>query len=628
MISVSNKQRSLVLLFFMSVGFLAYSNTFDVPFHFDDSHVVSDLSFEEMLEKFKGGGSRVVAHMTFLFNYWIGGTYVFGYHVFNTFIHVGAAFFVYTFLTLVLSVSNSDPDKSSQDTNQVLPPLSDAVFWPAFLGSTLFLVHPIATQAVTYITQRYTSLAGFFYIGSLAFFVSARLKYKHGEPFQKGPHLARYICSFVMAVLAMRTKEMAITLPVAILLTEYYFIQSDLRASARRLLYLLPLLSTCLIIPVFNIIGVKTINLETLSTLQDYTWGQGISRLEYLFTQFKIIVGIYLKLLVLPIGQNIDHDYVISKTFFDLTTIVSFLALCVIVSIALRLFRGAKLVSFGILWFFVTIIPTSSIVPNTEFVAEHRAYISLMGLAFAVSGMPKWQHRWKRYILLLLPILLVFSGLTYARNKVWQTDLSLWEDSATKSVNRPRPHNNLAVAMTQRGNLDGAINQLYKALNIDPYYADAHNNLGDALLKQGRLEEATGHLTEALRIKPDYADALNNLGNAMLNQGKVNEAIGHFTKALQIKPHFAQPHNNLGVLMVRQGRLDKATGHLFEALRIKPDYADAHNNLGVVLANQERIEEAINHFSAALRIKPDYADARSNLQTFSQQIAATGETGD
>jgi hypothetical protein len=428
MIPISYKRTALTLLFLGTLGFLTYSNTFHVPFHFDDFHVVSDLSFEQMLQKFESGGSRVIPHLTFLFNYWLHGTDVFGYHVFNIFVHIGTAFFVYMFLFLILSDARPHTELSNQHPNRLFSVISDPAYCPALLGSTLFLVHPLPTQAVTYITQRYASLAGFFYIGSLAFFVSARTIFKNKQPFLKGSHLVHYIPSFVMAVLAMRSKEMAITLPAAIILTEYYFIQSDFSAVKKRILYLLPLLSTGLIIPVSDIIGIENIGFDSIATVQDYTWAGGttITRSEYLFTQFKVILGIYLKLCVWPIGQNIDHAYMISGTMLDMPTLASFLALCVILGIGMWLFRHSRLASFGILWFFVTISPTSSIVPNTEFVAEHRTYISLMGLGFAVAGLPAWQNRWKRYLLVLLPVLLFLSGLSYARNKVWQTDFSLW----------------------------------------------------------------------------------------------------------------------------------------------------------------------------------------------------------
>jgi tetratricopeptide (TPR) repeat protein len=596
MIVFSTKQKTLSLAVFLALGFLLYSNTFDASFHFDDAHVVSDLSFKDMVERCKSGGSRFICHLTFLFNYWLGGTDVVGYHIFNTTVHIGTAYFVFAFLFQILTLSYSDPNISepSAHPRRFLPPLSHPVFWPAFLGGMLFLVHPLATQAVTYITQRYSSLAGFFYIGSLAFFASARIRFQEHERFLKGSHLIRYVCSFVMAVSAMRSKEMAITLPATLLLTEYCFVQSDFGAARKRILYLLPLLATGFIIPVSDIIGVETIGLESVATLQEYTWAERVSRSEYLLTQIKIILAVYLKLSVWPIGQNIDHGYVVSKTLLDLPTLGSLLFLCMILGAGLYLFRRARLVSFGILWFLVTISPTSSIVPNSEFVAEHRAYISLMGLSFAVAGLPLWRVRYKIYLSAWLLVLLVLSGLTYSRNAIWKTEVTLWTDCVLKSPLRARGHSNLGLALARQGSHDKAIPLYYKALRNsgarcnNPYCAEVHNNLGLALEITGSYAEAIFHYSATLHMAPDFAEPHANLGNVLMRQGSYDKAIAHYYKALRMKPDFW--------------------------LRIKPDLAKAHYNLGAVLTRQGSYDKAIVHYSEALRIKPDHAKARRNLQ--------------
>lgn len=643
-----------MFLAFAGLGFLVYSNTLDVPFHYDDPRVIFDRSFEEMLEKCKSGGSRVVAHLTFLFNYWLDGTNVRGYHVVNTLIHVGTAYLVYLFLSVILSVLNSKGfpshtvDGSSHYAGHISLQSTYHVFRPALIGGVLFLVHPLATQAVTYITQRYTSLAGFFYIGSLTCFMRARLRFSEGEPFLTPRHIVPYIFSVAMAVLAMRTKELSITLPAAVLLAEYCFVKSDLEAASKRAFYLLPLLSTGLIIPLSDIIGVEEISLESMAAVQDYTWAEDVTRTEYLFTQFRIILGVYLKLLVWPIGQNIDHDYVVSRTLFDPHTMAALAVLCVILGTGLWLYTRAKLVSFGILWFFVTIAPTSSIVPNIQFVAEHRAYISLMGIAFAVAGMPLWEVRWKKYLFVIVPVLLTLSYLTYARNLVWRTDLALWKDAVAKSPNKPKPHfnlavildkqgrlddaishyrqalrlnphnayahNNLGVALAEQGDFGAAIGHYYSALQNDPGHAEAHNNLAVALSAQGRLEEAISHYSRALRINPDYADAHNNLGVELSGQGRFNEAVSHYSRALHTHPDFAEAHQNMGLALHDIGKTEQAVGHYSRSLQIKPGNANAHFNMGNALAELGRLDEAADHLRQALRMKPDFPEARRNLE--------------
>lgn len=564
-----DKPKGLAFLFFFVLGFAVYSNTFEASFHYDDAHVIADLTSREVFGRFMAGGPRVVAHLTFLLNYRLHGADVFGYHVFNTVVHAATACFVFIFLHLILSLSNS-MDEASETLNPgrrkppVLPPLSDPVFWPAFIGAVLVLVHPIATQAVTYISQRYTSLAGFFYMGSLSFFVGARIKFRQGCGFFSATHLVRYLCAVVMAILALSTKEMAITLPAALLLTEYFFIQSDFREAGKRVVYLLPLLSTSLVIPAWTIGGEKPL-LARVAALQDYTWGAGIPRQDYLFTQLKVILGTYLRLLVWPTGQNIDHDYLVSKALLDLPAAGSLAALSLLLGVGVWLFNRARLVSFGIVWFLVTISPTSSIVPNSEFVAEHRAYIPLIGLAFSCAGLPAWQRRWKGYMCVLLPAVVIFSGLTYARNRVWRTDLTLWGDSVQKSPNKARPH----------------------------------NNLGNALANEGKLGEAIAHYAEAIRISPGHVDAHNNLGVALVKMGNFKGALFRFRHIIQLVPRHVSANVNIGICYMKMGALDKTISHLQTAVEIDPNHVEAHYNLGLAYAEKGDYKTAFKEMKFA-----------------------------
>ena len=169
----------IVALFFLIVGLAIYSNTFEVPPHLDDLYTYADSTLEALLSKLTLSNTRLVADSTFAFNYWLAGPNVLGYHIFNLIIHVFTAFLVYQLLFQLLRLSDSNensPTAASAITHgaQALPPLADKLFWPSFLGGLLFLVHPLATQGVTYITQRYTSLATLFYVASIFCYLKAR----------------------------------------------------------------------------------------------------------------------------------------------------------------------------------------------------------------------------------------------------------------------------------------------------------------------------------------------------------------------------------------------------------------------------------------------------------------------
>ena len=144
----------VVLLFFFIVGLVIYSNTFDAISQYDDLWVFADSTIDALLQRCTLGNGRLVADLTFTFNYWLSGASVTGYHIFNFFIHVCTAFLVYQLLFQILTlaeINKNYPEHASSPkrSSSPLPPLSDELFWPSFLAGLLFLVHPLATQAVT-----------------------------------------------------------------------------------------------------------------------------------------------------------------------------------------------------------------------------------------------------------------------------------------------------------------------------------------------------------------------------------------------------------------------------------------------------------------------------------------------
>jgi len=158
----------IVCLFFFIVGFVIYSNTFDASIHYDDSHVFANRNFDNFLQEPAFSDTRYVANLTFAFNQWLSGPEVFSYHMVNLIIHVCSALLVYQLLFQLLSFPRNRHASQRPSSNKVskfaLPHLNDLYFWPAFFGGLIFLIHPLGTQAVTYLTQRNASLATLFYI--------------------------------------------------------------------------------------------------------------------------------------------------------------------------------------------------------------------------------------------------------------------------------------------------------------------------------------------------------------------------------------------------------------------------------------------------------------------------------
>jgi tetratricopeptide (TPR) repeat protein len=339
-----------------------------------------------------------------------------------------------------------------------------------------------------------------------------------------------------------------------------------------------------------------------------------VGRWSYLCTQFNVLV-IYIRLLFLPIGQNLDYLYHFKTGFFDGYTLLAFLFLAGLAGLGIWNRKKQPVITFGIFWFFITLSVESSIFPIRDALFEHRLYLPMFGFALIVSYLLFSFFSKKRLwaIIISLSIIISLGTATYLRNRIWQDGLTLWRDVLAKNPENLRGHNNVGVALMDKGRFKEAFGYFSGVLRAEPENANAHYNSGVALEKQGHLDEAIRHYSEALRIRPGYAKAHYNSGVVLARKGDLDQAIRHYTKALRIMPDYVEARVNLGVVLARKGDLDQAISHLSKALQIDPESAKAHNNLGGALAGQGRLDEAIHHYTEAVRIKPRYADAHYNL---------------
>jgi tetratricopeptide (TPR) repeat protein len=500
--------------------FLIYSNTFNAPFLFDDlPNITENPAIKDLYNFWPPSGTRWFGSLTFAINYRLGGMAPFGFHIVNLAIHILNAFLVYWLVLLTLKTPYVMSVNKTHEDSQHLA---------ALFSSLLFLSHPIQTQAVTYIVQRFASLATLFYLMSLVMYIKWKeSKGQQGNPYT--PHAVLYAVSLLSAILAMKTKEIAFTLPMVMVIYEFMFFQGKIK---RRVLYLVPFVLTMLIVPLTltgaggSLTEIKGID-EAAANLSET---QDISRLDYLYTQFRVIVT-YLRLLFLPINQNLDYDYPIYSTFFNPEVFISFISLLLVFVVGIYLHRLSekseekdrywlRLMSFGIFWFFVTLSVESSIIPIRDVIYEHRVYLPSVGFFVALtSGIRLFSKRWGRrrayaektvmYVMLLAVIMT--AAATYARNSVWGERVTLWADVTKKSPNKARTRYNLGNEYSKLGYIDEAINEYIAALKIKPDYADAHYNLGASFAYIGRIDEAIIEFQEVLKLNPKDTEVRKNL---------------------------------------------------------------------------------------------------------------------
>ncbi len=598
----SRPLQPLIVLFFLSVLVsLIYSNTFSSSFHFDDEDsIVENPWIKKLSNVLDFSGSRYVGFLSFALNYHFGQLDVFGYHLVNLLIHITNGFLVYTLVRLVFRTPLMRPASSAS-----MEPSAWSMAQPpagmAFITALLFVVHPLQTQAVTYIVQRFTSLATLFYLLSIVCY----LKWRLAGPEQRSRY-GWYAGALLSTVLAMKTKEISFTLPFMILWVEGIFFWPLTRQQWGGLI---PFLLTLPIIP-----------LSSWATVGEAEGGfaretTDIGRLDYLFTQFRVIVT-YLRLLVFPIHQNLDYDYPIYHSLLNASVFLSMLFLAFLFGLAIYLLFHLRhrLVAFGLLWFLVTLSVESSIIPIRDVIFEHRLYLPSVGLMLAASAVVGGLHRWRTGVGIgVAVVVILFSVATYQRNRVWNDEISLWADVVQKSPNKARGYINLGAVYREQNRLQEAIQAYKTALTLKPDIADTHYNLGIAYGKLGQVDEAIQAYKTALTLKPDIVDAHYNLGLIYYKQGRLSEAIMALEKAVQIQPDFALAHNILGNAYQMLNRLEESIQEYKTALNLRPDLADAHNNLGIAYGKLGRLDEAVQTYKTALTLKPDYADAHYNL---------------
>jgi len=466
---------SIVLIF---VLLLAYSNTLHAPFVFDDQlNIVNNEQIKD-LQNFSNSNilsdRRYLGNLTFALNYRIHGLEVTGYHIVNILIHIVNALLVYALVLLTLKTP------WMRDRLGTSPLLS---YLPLGAG-LLFAVHPLQTQAVTYIVQRFASLATLFYLGSLVLYIRARLAQR------KGPSIAWYVGSVLCAVCAMKTKEIAFTLPVMIVLYEVFFFRGKW---GKRILVLIPLVLTMLIIPL-SMLGVDKPLGEIIGDISEATQVQSpLSRWEYLATQGRVIMT-YLRLVVLPVNQNLDYDYPIYRSLFDPAVLGSFGVLLLLAGAGVYLYmrsrRGEplqRLIAYGIFWFFITLSVESSVIPITDVIFEHRMYLPSVGVFLAIGAagvfiarkLKEKKREVKKGIAAgFTVIILLLAVVSFVRNRTWGDEITLWEDVVSKSPQKARPYLGLGKAYIDEDRTNDAMEAFQTALRLKPDYAEAHNNLG------------------------------------------------------------------------------------------------------------------------------------------------------
>jgi protein O-mannosyl-transferase len=357
------------------VALVAYSNTFSVPFHFDDApNIVQNPllhirpltwdRLERLITYTYKDTIRVFAMLTLAFNYYFGELDVFGYHVVNLTIHVASGAFLYWLLILTFNLPH---------LKERYGPIS---YKTALFASLIFISHPVQTQSVTYIIQRMASMGGMFYLLTMVLYVKGRQAPSRSQYLYLGSAVVAYL-------LGILSKENVAILPVFVVLYEFFFIQNlDLSPRGKKIV-----LTMLGILVVLGAIGIAVWGRRYMQVITEgFAYRDrlaGTSRFtlsERVLTQLRVVLY-YLTLVIYPHPSrlNLDYDFSVSKGMLSPpTTLVSLLIIAGVIGYSVWTAKKRPMISFWILWYFGNLVIESSIFP-LEMVYEHRLYLPAVG---------------------------------------------------------------------------------------------------------------------------------------------------------------------------------------------------------------------------------------------------------
>jgi tetratricopeptide (TPR) repeat protein len=527
---------------------------------------------------------RPLMHIVYMLNYYLFGLNPWGFHLVNILFHCGATVLVFLLIRRFLT---------EQGVTTSLVYLS-----PAFIAAVLFAVHPIHTEAVTWIAGLPDVSFTFFYL--LSFYCYVRSK-----TVLSGSYFFSLVCFAVAALF----KEPALTLPVILLAYDYVYREERLRLTdyVKRYISYLVIAAGYLVLRIHILGGFAPLKIHV--TMSSYQYAINVFPL---FSQ-------YLEKLLVPLNLNAFYVFHPITSLFQLKGILSLMVTAVIVALIAIAFKRNRIAFLGLLFVTVPLMPVLYIPAlGVDTFTDRYLYLPSVGYVFLVGVFLSWaKEKLPRAVTIIMIVAVVIGGLyavgTVTRNNVWRDNFSLWSDTVKKSSDSAFVHYNLGNTYESQGQMDKAIAEYKTALQLKPDYEKAHYNLGTAYASRGLWAKAIPEFETALWLKPDLAATHTNLGVAYQSQGQLDYAILEYQTALRLNPDDVDAHNNLGVVYRSQGLLNKAIAEFQTAIRLRPDYESAHRNLGVVYESQGQLDYAIAEYQTALRLRPDDFKARQHV---------------
>lgn len=619
---------------------LFYWPSRNYPFEFDDiPNIIKfhEIRFANLTDLFFSG-PRWISYWLNTILYKFAGFNPNLYRQLNILLHIIAGLLIFNLIYKLLSLLNSKTTQAPQSPQKLF--LNKYKLIISTLISALFLLHPVQTQTVTYVIQgQLEGLATLFVLLILNLFVISATTTK------KLIYILSTVSLFLIALLATGSKEIVIVTPALIFLIDWFYIaQGDYQKILNRKYIYLSLVILLFgaylyfLKPAFfkNILLLNSSHANTIGNIVTDSKSDKITPYLYLISEFRVILH-YLYIFIWPFNLSFDYDWKLVSSFFDFASFGPFLILLIIAGYIIKRLRKNRIdpIAFGLLWFFIVILPRSSIIPSPELINDYKTYLASFGilliLALSLTKLLVWfknKFNYQNYFYIgTLSIFIIFLGmLTYQRNLVSETELSYWSDIVKKAPNKARNHNNYGIALTKVQEYKLAIIELKKAISIEgkpanmaQFYWDPYNNLANLYALTNRVQEAVELLEYGLKFNNTAAEPYNNLGMFYINLHDLDRAEFNLRRSLAIKSYHGKALFNLAKVYVLRKQFSQALEFLQTAcfnsdLDTEPqahiNALELYANVALHIHNTANIKQICE---ALLQYKPQDQQALFNL---------------
>ena len=551
------------------LGVLFFSNHLNNPFQFDSvAYIVNNanlknpetlLSFEFWKKEFLARG---LLRISLALNAYLDDFRPFGYHIFNLAFHILNALLLFFVL-----------EKSLRRFGM------EAVVWGSkrirsvsFFSAVFFLCHPIQTESVIYIMSRSEVIASTFYLAGFLLFQQL-LERSSTSHLQYGLY---FLSIFLIALVGFSVKQIVATLPAIMIL--YYLCSCPDHSPALQFLKKWRWAITGIIAGVAGFLFYKLLTDETF-LIGPSRPEEMVGRAKYMLSQPSVIVFYYLKMLLFPMNLNIDPDIAVVTSLLSWNFLLPMFCIAFLLLCSLKVFK-TRFVFFFLCWFFIILSPSSSIVTLHDLAAEHRTYLASAGIFILFAcGVAEVTCRWgetRPLNITLIFCVFALGIMTMKRNAVWQSELSLWQDTHQKSPHKLRPLINLARAHSLEGNSEKAIQYYQESLVKGPGVFATNYNLGALYLEKGLVTDALRHFQLASRIEPEIPEPFAKLGEIYLSQKNFKLADSYFKRAVELNPRSSKVFKNLGVVnFYHLNRPKQGLAYFTRSLNLDPGQPEA-----------------------------------------------------